>query len=165
MQQTQLDIINYVSKHDNEAIWDKLQFNLDASVSTNDRVRIHNIALAIPLLSQGVPFLQMGDDLLRSKSMDRNSYDSGDWFNFVDFTKQSNNWNVGLPLAQDNQSAWETIKPIANNPNTDAAPNNIAFAGDVFQEFLQIRKSSPLFRLTSGTDVYGPSGFTTLAKR
>ncbi len=158
------DIINYVSKHDNEAIWDKLQFNLDASVSTNDRVRIHNIALAIPLLSQGVPFLQMGDDLLRSKSMDRNSYDSGDWFNFVDFTKQSNNWNVGLPLAQDNQSAWETIKPIANNPNTDAAPNNIAFAGDVFQEFLQIRKSSPLFRLTTGADVIARVGFHNIGK-
>jgi len=158
------DIINYVSKHDNESLWDKLQFGLDAGVSIENRVRMHNIALAIPLLSQGIPFLQMGDDLLRSKSMDRNSYDAGDWFNFVDFTKQSNNWNVGLPLAQDNQSAWEAIKPIASNPNTAAAPHNIRFASDVFREFLKIRSSSPLFRLTTGAEVMARVGFHNIGK-
>ena len=30
---------------------------------------------------QGPPFWHAGNDLLRSKSLDRNSYDSGDWFN------------------------------------------------------------------------------------
>ncbi|RVU31862.1 pullulanase-type alpha-1,6-glucosidase [Rheinheimera riviphila] len=158
------DIINYVSKHDNEAIWDKLQLELGSAVSIENRVRIHNISLAIPLLSQGIPFLQMGDDLLRSKSMDRNSYDAGDWFNFVDFTKQSNNWNVGLPLAQDNQASWEIIKPIANNPNTAAAPQNIEFASDVFNEFLQIRSSSSLFRLTTGADVMARVGLHNIGK-
>ncbi len=42
------DIINYVSKHDNESLWDKLQLELAADVSLSERVRIHNIALAIP---------------------------------------------------------------------------------------------------------------------
>lgn len=158
------DIINYVSKHDNESLWDKLQFQLPATVTIDDRVRIHNIALAIPLLSQGIPFLQMGDDLLRSKSMDRNSYNAGDWFNFVDFSKQSNNWNVGLPLAQDNQAAWDSIKAIANNPNTRAYPEHIAFAGDVFREFLQIRQSTALLRLTSGKDVMARVGFHNIGK-
>ena len=158
------DIINYVSKHDNESLWDKLQFGLKASVSIDDRVRIHNIALGIPVLSQGIPFLQMGDDLLRSKSMDRNSYDAGDWFNFVDFSKQSNNWNVGLPLAQDNQGAWDSIKTIANNPNTTAYPEHIELAGAVFQDFLKIRHSSKLFRLTSGKDVMDRVGFHNIGK-
>lgn len=158
------DIINYVSKHDNETLWDKLQLGLPASVSIDNRVRIHNIALAIPVLSQGIPFMEMGDDLLRSKSLDRNSYDSGDWFNRVDFTKQSNNWNVGLPLAQDNSGAWNSIKQIANNPNTTAYPEHIDFAGQVFQEFLQIRKSSPLFRLTTGQDVIDRVGFHNIGK-
>lgn len=158
------DIINYVSKHDNESLWDKLQLGLPSSVSTDNRVRIHNIALAIPVLSQGIPFMQMGDDLLRSKSLDRNSYDSGDWFNRVDFSKQTNNWNVGLPLAQDNQGAWNTIKQIANNPSTTVYPEHIKFAGDVFREFLQIRKSSPLFRLTTGQDVIDRVGFHNIGK-
>lgn len=158
------DIINYVSKHDNESLWDKLQLELAAAVSIDNRVRIHNMALAIPLLSQGIPFLQMGDDLLRSKSLDRNSYDAGDWFNFVDFTKQSNNWNVGLPLAQDNKANWTRIAQVANNPNTTAYPEHIASAADVFAEFLQIRKSSPLFRLTTGADVMARVGFHNIGK-
>ena len=55
-------------------------------------------------LSQGVPFFHAGEDLLRSKSLDRNSYNSGDWFNKLDFTSASNNWGVGLPPAGDNQA-------------------------------------------------------------
>lgn len=38
----------------------------------------------------------MGVDMLCFKLMDCNSYDFGDWFNFVDFSKEINNWNVGL---------------------------------------------------------------------
>lgn len=158
------DIINYVSKHDNESLWDKLQLELAADISIDNRVRIHNMALAIPMLSQGIPFLQMGDDLLRSKSLDRNSYDAGDWFNFVDFSKQSNNWNVGLPLAQENKANWSRIAEVANNPNTTAYPEHIALASDVFAEFLQIRKSSPLFRLTTGADVMARVGFHNIGK-
>lgn len=158
------DIINYVSKHDNESLWDKLQLELAADLSLSERVRIHNIALAIPLLSQGIPFLQMGDDLLRSKSLDRNSYDAGDWFNRVDFSKNSNNWNVGLPLAQDNKANWDQIKTVAFNPQTAAQPEDIQFAGTVFQEFLKIRSSSPLFRLTTGEAVMARLGFHNIGK-
>lgn len=32
------------------------------------------------------------------KLMDRNIYDVGDWFNYVDFIYEINNWNVGLLL-------------------------------------------------------------------
>ena len=39
------------------------------------------LALATVMLSQGRPFVHAGDDLLRSKSLDRDSYNSGDWFN------------------------------------------------------------------------------------
>lgn len=161
------DIINYVSKHDNEAIWDKLQLelhNAGVDLTLENRVRVNTVALAIPLLSQGIPFLQMGDDLLRSKSMDRNSYDSGDWFNFVDFSKESNNWNVGLPLAQDNSANWATIAAVATKSNTKAGPEEIRFSSDVFNEFLQIRKSSPLFRLTTGQDVMDRVGFHNIGK-
>jgi len=147
------DTINYVSKHDNETLWDKLQYNLPADWSADQRVRVHNQALAMPLLSQGIPFVHLGCDMLRSKSMDRNSYDSGDWFNRVDFTFQSNNWNLGLPRAGDNEDNWPVIGEISANPNIPVNAGQIEFASQVFREFLQIRKSSRLFRLTDGEQV------------
>ena len=147
------DIVNYVSKHDNETLWDKLQYGLPAEATLQDRVRIQNVAATIPLMSQGVPFLQMGGDLIRSKSMDRDSYDSGDWFNRVDFTQTSNNWHVGLPIADKNEDAWPAISALFANPETAVGPTEIQFASDVFNEFLRIRAASPLFRLSTGQDV------------
>lgn len=153
------DIINYVSKHDNETLWDQLQYGLPENMSVSDRVRAQNIAASIPLLSQGIPFFQLGGDLLRSKSMDRNTYDAGDWFNKVDFTKSDNNWNKGLPLAQDNQSKWTEMANIIANSETQVQMNDIEFASDAFKEFLAIRHSSKLFRLTTAQDVYDRVGF------
>jgi pullulanase len=54
-----------------------------------DRVRAQNVGLSTVMLGQGVPFLHAGSDLLRSKSLDRDSYNSGDWFNRLDFTYQA----------------------------------------------------------------------------
>jgi len=153
------DIINYVSKHDNETLWDKLQYGLGSSMTTAERVRAQNIAIAIPLMSQGIPFLQMGGDFLRSKSMDRDSYDAGDWFNFVDFTMQSNNFGVGLPLAEKNKDSWEAIAKILLDPNAKPEPEQISFASAVFKEFLSIRAGSPLFRLATAQDVIDRVGF------
>jgi len=153
------DIINYVSKHDGATLWDQLQYGLATGFTLAQRVRAQNIAATMPLLSQGVPFLQAAGDLIRSKSMDSNSYDAGDWFNRVDFTKLSNNWNVGLPLAQDNGNSWPTINTIIANSETSVQPSDISFAGSVFQEILSIRDSSPLFKLATAQDVYDRVGF------
>lgn len=158
------DIINYVSKHDNETLWDKLQYNLNETMTAEERVRAQNIAIAIPLMSQGIPFLQMGGDFLRSKSMDRDSYDAGDWFNFVDFTMQTNNFAVGLPLAEKNRDNWETIAQILLDPNAKPEPEQISFASSVFKEFLSIRSGSPLFRLASAQDVIDRVGFHNIGK-
>ncbi len=159
------DIINYVSKHDNETLWDQFNYVLPEDLSLEERVRAQNIGVGIPLMSQGIPFLQMGGDFLRSKSMDRNTYDSGDWFNFVDFTMESNNWNVGLPLAQDNQGRWNEIAQFMNAPERAASMNEIEFASEVFKELLSIRSSSPLFRLTTADDIKARVGFHNLGAR
>ncbi len=153
------DIINYVSKHDNETLWDQLQYGLESSVSVDDRVRIQNMAATLPLMSQGISFLQLGGDLIRSKSMDRNTYDAGDWFNLVDFTKTTNNWNVGLPLAEDNQAKWSTISGLISNSESAVQDHHIELASAVFNEFLAIRSSSKLFRLSSVEDVIDRVGF------
>lgn len=162
------DVINYVSKHDNETLWDMLQFQLPSDVSLADRVRIANISAAVPLMSQGIPFLQLGGEMLRSKSLDKNSYDAGDWFNYVDYSMITNNWNVGLPLEQDNGHRWYSdssdptpvsIASLAASSNTLAMPSDIQFASDVFKEFLSIRRDSKLFRLTDEQSIIDRVGF------
>ncbi|QBF81998.1 DUF3372 domain-containing protein [Shewanella maritima] len=158
------DSINYVSKHDNESLWDILQYSNDITLSIEDRVRVQNIAATIPLMSQGIPFLQMGGDMMRSKSLDRNTYDSGDWFNYVDFTMETNNWNVGLPLAQDNNAKMEQIIELSGNPNSAASMSEIEFASGVFNEFLSIRRDSPLLRLTTAQDIIDRVGFHNIGK-
>ncbi|MEC8788378.1 MAG: alpha-1,6-glucosidase domain-containing protein, partial [Pseudomonadota bacterium] len=159
------DIINYVSKHDNETLWDQLNYTLPQDITLEQRVRAQNVAMGINLVSQGIPFLQMGGDMLRSKSMDRNTYDAGDWFNYVDFTYETNNWNVGLPLAQDNEARWEEMGEFIYNPNRTASMADIMFASDVFAELLNIRMTSPLFRLTTAEDIIDRIGFHNIGER
>ena len=152
------DIINYISKHDNETLWDQLQFNLDANMTLEQRVRAQNVSHSIVLLSQGIPFLQLGGDFLRSKSLDRNTYDAGDWYNLVDFTMNDNNWNKGLPLDKGGRNDSELIS-LAADANSKPYMNEMQFASNVFNEFLSIRQSSPLFRLTTADDIIERIGF------
>ncbi len=145
--------IVYVSAHDNETLWDAIQAKSPAEWTIKDRVRMHNMGMNIVLLSQGVPFIHAGDELLRSKSLDRNSYNSGDWFNKIDFTYQSNNWAVGLPPSGDNADKWDIIRPLLANPDLQASPEDIQAALANFETFLKIRKSSVLFRLQTAEQV------------
>ncbi len=141
----------YVSAHDNHTIFDAVQLKAPASASVAERIRMNNLALSIPMLSQGVPFFHAGDDILRSKSLDGNSYDSGDWYNAIDWSYASNNWGIGLPIEV--SSNWEIYKPLLANPELKPQNADIVNSSAVFDEFLQIRKSSPLFRLQTADEV------------
>jgi len=153
------EAINYVDVHDDSTLWDWIQKPgaLPVSVSAENRVRIQDLTLSVPLLSQGVPFIHGGSDLLRSKSMTSDSYNAGDWFNFIDFTKQSNNWKVGLPLKSDLSDA--DVLTLFQNDQTKPTPLLIQKSSDVVQEFLKIAKSSPLFSLTTAADIFDRVGF------
>ena len=79
--------INYASCHDNMALFDRLTLSRGED-SFADRVRMNNLAAAIYMLSQGVPFLQAGEELLRSKPLpgggfEHNSYASPDSINSI----------------------------------------------------------------------------------
>jgi pullulanase len=104
-----------------------------------------------------VPFFHAGDDILRSKSFDPNSYNSGDWFNKLDWTYASNNWGIGLPLEGTGQ--WDIYKPLLANPELAPTKADIEFASAVFREFLQIRKSSNLFRLETAAQIQAALSF------
>ena len=45
-----------------------------AAATADDRAAMCRLALALVVLAQGVPFVHAGDELLRSKSLDRDSY-------------------------------------------------------------------------------------------
>jgi pullulanase len=153
------EAINYVEKHDNETLWDWMHKPkaLPDNTTLENRVRIQNLTLSVPLLSQGVPFFQMGSDILRSKSMSGDSYNAGDWFNFVDFTKQTNNWAVGLPPKSGVSDA--DLVMIFKDPQSKPTSQLIQKSSDVFNEFLKIASSSPLFSLTTTVDVIDRVGF------
>jgi pullulanase len=150
---TPLDTITYISAHDNETWFDALQAKLPPSTPMSIRVRVHNLGNSIVALAQGIPFFHAGDELLRSKSGDKNSYNSGDWFNRLDFTAQTNNWGVGLPPARDNQPDWPVLQPLLHDGSLQPTPDDIRRAREHFEELLRIRGSSRLFRLGSAAAI------------
>jgi pullulanase len=145
--------IIYISAHDNETLFDAIQYKAPTEASVAERVRMQNMGLSIVALAQGVPFFHAGVDMLRSKSFDRDSFDSGDWFNKLDFTYQDNNWGVGLPPADKNKSNWPLMQSLLARPELKPAPSDILNSDTHFQEMLRIRRSSSLFRLRSAEEV------------
>lgn len=91
--------INYVSCHDNLTLWDKLSTS-NASDSVEDRIKMNKLASAIVFTSQGIPFLQAGEEFLRSKpaangeGFDENSYSSPDSTNSLKWDTLDENKEV-----------------------------------------------------------------------
>ncbi len=117
--------INYASCHDNMSLFDRLtQSTPDDSLE--DRIRMNNLAAAICMTSQGVPFFQAGEEMLRSKpladgSFDHNSYCSPDSVNSL---------------------KW-------NNLNDPAYQKVNAY----YQGLIAFRSAHPALRMTSAEDV------------
>lgn len=145
--------VTYVSKHDNQTLWDIGAYKQATGTPTADRVRAHVLALATTAWAQGVPFFHAGVELLRSKSMERDSYDSGDWFNRLDYSYASNHWNVGLPNAEKDEGNWPTIRPILADATTAPSEVHIRAAAAAFQEVIAVRKSTRLLRLRTAEEI------------
>ena len=147
------EAVNYVENHDNQTLYDINAFKLPLATTSAERARVQMLAAAINAFSQGVAYYHAGFDILRSKSLDRNSFESGDWFNRLDWTYQDNYFGTGLPPAADNGKDYALIKPLLANAALKPTPVDIAFARDTFRDLLRIRASSTLFRLRTANDV------------
>jgi pullulanase len=147
------EVVNYVENHDNETLFDLNAYKLPIDTSREDRARVQVLGIALTAFSQGVPYFHAGIDTLRSKSMDRNSYDSGDWFNRLDWTYQDNFFATGLPRKDDNGGNWPVIAERLANASIKPLPEHIAWTRDAFRDLLRIRASSSLFRLRTADDV------------
>jgi pullulanase-type alpha-1,6-glucosidase len=143
------ETITYVDAHDNETLFDVLQYKLPQSTAMADRVRMNTIALATTALGQSPSFWHAGTDLLRSKSLDRNSYNSGDWFNRIDWSGRESTWGSGLPPREDNEAKWPFMRPLLADPALEPRAVHIRRSRARARELLRIRFSSRLFRLGS----------------
>ena len=80
-------IINYASCHDNMTLFDRLTVSTPDATAA-ERIKMNKLAAAIYMTSQGVPFFQAGEEMLRSKKLpngefDHNSYRSPDSVNSI----------------------------------------------------------------------------------
>lgn len=83
-------VINYADCHDNNILWDKIALSYkDATV--DNRIKMHQLAYAIVLTSQGTSFLHAGTEFLRTKNGVENSFDKGDIVNSINWDFKSKN--------------------------------------------------------------------------
>jgi pullulanase len=147
------EVVNYVENHDNQTFFDINAFRLPPDTSREDRARVQMLGAAITAFSQGIAYFHAGFDLLRSKSMDANSYDSGDWFNRIDWSARDNYFGTGLPPKQDNGAQYAWMAPLLGDERIKPTQREIAWSRDVFRDLLRIRASTTLFRLRTADDV------------
>ncbi|MBH9575388.1 DUF3372 domain-containing protein [Inhella sp. 1Y17] len=147
------EAVAYVENHDNHTLFDAHVLKLPLGTPMAERVQVQTLASALALWSQGVAYVHAGQELLRSKSLDRNSYDSGDWFNRLDYSLQDNGFAAGLPPKPDNGADWEALAPLLRDPSAKPTPADIRQARDQFLDLLRIRASSSLFRIGSATEL------------
>ena len=117
--------INYASCHDNLALFDRI-ITATTGKTFEERVKMNNLAAAIVMTSQGVPFFQAGEEMLRSKPLpdggyDHNSYRSSDEIN-------------NLKWADLNNEAYLQVR-------------------DYYAGLIAFRKAHPALRMTSAEDV------------
>ncbi len=118
--------VNYVSCHDNNTLFDRIVLAAPDE-SRENQIRMNRLAAAFTILSQGVPFLQAGEELLRSKpgksgSFDSNSYKSPDSVNAL---------------------KWDTLEK-----------EEYRITRDYYRGLISFRKAHPSLHLRTRDDVF-----------
>lgn len=152
------DALAYADAHDNESLFDALAYKLPQRTSAVDRARMQVLAMATAALSQGPSLSQAGTDLLRSKSLDRNSYDSGDWFNAIHWNcADGNGFGRGLPMAADNADKWPYARPLLTTVHVGCP--QIEGSSAAYRDLLKIRTTEKAFSLGTAARVQDELSF------
>ncbi len=147
------EVVNYVENHDNLTLFDLNALRLPRGTSREQRARSQLLGIAFVALSQGIAYLHAGIEMLRSKSLDRDSFDSGDWFNRLDWSYTTNGFGGGLPPAHRNKDDWPVMRPVLADTSIAPTSAEIRWTRDAALDLLRIRASSTLFRLRTAADV------------
>ena len=117
--------INYISCHDNNTLLDRISLAVPEH-NFEDRVKMNKLGAVFYMLSQGVPFMQAGEEMLRSKPDSKggyveNSFKSPDRVNSI-------KWNL-----------------------LDQKPYRDTF--EYYKGLIAFRKAHPVLRLTSSYEI------------
>ncbi|MFD3003286.1 type I pullulanase [Pontibacter toksunensis] len=101
--------VSYVSCHDNHTLYDKLKASC-GDASEEEIIKMHLLSNAIVLTSQGIPFLHAGEEMLRTKKGEHNSYNLPDAINQI-------NWN----WKEDHEAVFTYYKQLISLRKTHPA--------------------------------------------
>ncbi len=164
------EVVNYAENHDNLSLYDSLSYKLPRETSGAERARVQVLAGALTALSQGVAYFHAGMEILRSKSLDGNSFDSGDALNRLDWSYQSNGWGTAVPPASGSQAEQSLRLSLLQDARLQPSQADILWTRQAYFDWLTIRKSTGLLRLQSASEINkrlkffntGPSGNAAL---
>ncbi len=77
-------MINYMSCHDNRTLWDILDA-VEPKLTVEQKLEMNRLGASLVLMSRGTPFFLAGEEMLRTKGGDHNSYKSSDAVNNIDW--------------------------------------------------------------------------------
>ncbi|MCX7885133.1 MAG: type I pullulanase [Caloramator sp.] len=153
--QTPDQSINYVSAHDNNTLWDKLNLsNPEDDIETLKSMQ--KLSNAIVLTSQGIPFLHSGVEFCRTKYNVEDSVHSEDYINWMDWERKFEfldvfNYYKGLIKLRKEHSAFKmnSIEHIKNHLEfLDSPKNTVAFIlknhanNDIWKDIIVIYNSN-----------------------
>jgi pullulanase len=116
--------VNYVESHDNLTLFDKLQASVYGATNAKKAVMVR-LAGAIDILAQGMPFQQAGQEFLRSKGGDANSYNSPDSVNSLKWAERLANADTAAYYA--GLYAIRKAHPAFRMWTTDQLKSNLKF--------------------------------------
>ncbi len=123
--------VNYVECHDNHTLWDKLSISLKDEPD-EIRVKRHKFITGLVILSQGIPFIHGGQEFLRSKEGEHNTYRSSDEINMFRWLKKDEHQEVVdyvkalIELRRTYQEfSLDTTEDIRNKTSVEALENYV----------------------------------------
>ncbi len=116
--------VNYVESHDNMTLADKITASVK-NVAPADVAKLSQLAGSMALLSQGLPFLQAGQEFLRSKGGDTNSYKSSDLVNSLKWSTKAT--NAATVKFYQGLIALRKAHPAFRMTTSDQVRKNLAF--------------------------------------
>ena len=143
-----IDTINYVSKHDNQTLFDMIMYKAKKERTMEEKVKMQAIGLATALLGQSPAFDQQGTDLLRTKYFQNDSYNTGDFSNKVNYDSSKGNEFIpgALVNSEKDSEDWQVIVEVGKY-NSDVGAELKSKMIDTYKAMATIRKNNDALHL------------------
>ena len=123
--------VNYVEAHDNLTLYDKLKASMPGASAAKIK-KVFLFASSIAILAQGLPFIHSGQEFMRTKNGNDNSYNAGDAVNSLKWNQRATNADVvsyfqGLIALRKAHPAFRlaTAEAVRSNLKFKAAKSNV----------------------------------------